>query len=122
MRDKLIGLIKEARDIGDRHCEEMGSCAKCHELGYDIGKCGEIIIADHLIANGVTMQQWIPVSERLPEIYTHVLVHIPWEKPFTAVHEGWRCPHGDWYADGFTRTPREVTHWMPLPEPPKEGE
>lgn len=54
MRDKLIELIKEARDIGDRHCEEMGSCAKCHELGYDIGKCGEIIIADHLIANGVT--------------------------------------------------------------------
>lgn len=55
MRDKLIELIKEARDIGDRHCEEMGSCAKCHELGYDIGKCGEIIIADHLIAHGVKL-------------------------------------------------------------------
>ena len=26
------------------------------------------MIADHLIANGVTVQEWIPVTERLPEI------------------------------------------------------
>lgn len=102
MRDKLIELINGMFD---------GDCC------IDVADA-----ADHLIANGVTVQQWIPVSERLPEIYTHVLVHIPWEKPFTAVHEGWLCPHGDWYADGFTRTPREVTHWMPMPKPPKENE
>ena len=24
--------------------------------------------ADHLLANGVTIQKWIPVSERLPEL------------------------------------------------------
>ena len=26
------------------------------------------MIADHLIANGVTVQNWIPITERLPEI------------------------------------------------------
>ena len=26
------------------------------------------VIADHLIANGVTVQNWIPITERLPEI------------------------------------------------------
>ena len=30
-------------------------------------------IADHLIANGVTVQEWIPVTERLPEEGEYVL-------------------------------------------------
>lgn len=67
-------------------------------------------------------RRWIPVSERLPEIFTHVLVQIPGESPFATVHEGWRNPYGGWNADGFTREFDEVTHWMPLPKAPKEGE
>lgn len=31
-------------------------------------------IADDLIANGVTVQEWIPVTERLPEEWVDVLV------------------------------------------------
>ena len=116
MRDKLIELIKEARDIGDRHCEEMGSCAKCHELGYDIGKCGEIIIADHLIANGVTVQQWIPVSERMPDangVYLSVDdMGIYSFRVFDPSKRMWKAIWED----------EKVTHWMPLPKPPKEGE
>lgn len=30
-------------------------------------------VADHLIANGVTIQRWIPVTERLPERWENVL-------------------------------------------------
>lgn len=32
------------------------------------------VLADFLIANGVTVQKWIPVTERLPEPETEVLI------------------------------------------------
>ena len=46
--EKLIELLKSSRDVW-----VADSSAK--------------ILADHLIANGVTVQQWIPVAERLPD-------------------------------------------------------
>ena len=45
-RKKMIKLI--------HHCT---SCEECRDED----------IADHLIANGVMVQEWIPVTERLPE-------------------------------------------------------
>lgn len=73
-------------------------------------------IADHLIGNGVTVQEWISVTERLPESRKEsVLIALRWGE----VDIGW-CEDGRWrsefvneYEDG------EVTHWMPLPSPPK---
>lgn len=53
IREKLAKLIEESRI---RKTENEGFCI-----------CGSHIIADHLIANGVTVQEWIPVSERLPK-------------------------------------------------------
>ena len=79
-------------------------------------------IADHLIANGVTVQKWIPVTERLPEEKQLVLAVCKSGKIF--VGDYWDC-YGTiiWRI----RTARDstkiitqiVTHWMPLPEPPK---
>ena len=63
--------------------------------------------ADHLIANGVTVQKWIPVSERLPEKNNEVLVYdgkFVFSKSFLDVS----------YVSKYG-----VTHWMPLPQPPK---
>ena len=73
-------------------------------------------IADHLIANGVTMQEWVSVKDGLPENGKEsVLIALRWGE----VDIGW-CEDGRWrsefvneYEDG------EVTHWMPLPQPPK---
>lgn len=75
--------------------------------------------ANYLIAHGVTVQEWIPVTERLPEnIANRVLVvcersngvfYAHYEKPF------WINLETD---KPFIST---VTHWMPLPEPPEEG-
>lgn len=76
-------------------------------------------IAEHLIANGVTIQRWIPVEERLPEKFITVIVQMPGEKPLPTVTWGFLTDDG-WYANYFVRDLGEVTHWMPLPEPPKE--
>lgn len=84
-------------------------------------------LTDHLIANGVTFaddnnvgSKWIPVSERLPKPFVSVLVQMPDEEPCPTVREGYLTNNGTWYAGYFEREQSEVTHWMPMPAPPKE--
>lgn len=74
-------------------------------------------------------QRWIPVTERLPEDDTIVLVvSLLHHKPYPAFQIG-----GVWYDsflvacqiaigmdDEETIDDSGITHWMPLPEPPKE--
>jgi hypothetical protein len=58
--------------------------------------------------------RWIPVTERFPERYTWVLVSAEkHEVAIEAFYDGaqWKDP----LLDGLI-----VTHWMPLPQPPKE--
>ena len=76
-------------------------------------------IADHLISNGVTVQEWISVDDRLPEPFVSVLVHMPGEEPFPTVHEGFISNDGIWQSAMFRREPGEVTHWQQMPQPPK---
>ena len=75
-------------------------------------------IADDLIANGVTLQEWIPVTERLPEPGERVL----------ATDGGFV---GELYINSFGQWQRynvnhhsllmalDILWWMPLPKPPK---
>ena len=72
-------------------------------------------IAEHLIAHGVTVQQWIPVTERLPEKHKRVLT----VSDNGNIDVDWVDKFGVWIGDIMSFD--EVTHWMPLPEPPKEG-
>lgn len=80
-------------------------------------------LADYLILNGVTIQKWIPVTERLPN-YSDGLVLVTDGKRikifcgndfYENAIGGIRCAQGQDYGSGM-----DVTHWMPLPEPPKE--
>lgn len=63
---------------------------------------------------------WIPATERLPEVFKLVLVNIPGMLPHPTVQEAFREKNGMWYSNGFRYGADEITHWMPLPEPPKE--
>lgn len=70
--------------------------------------------------------QWISVDERLPETFEWVIVAIRcFGHPRLTVP---KIPYyvgggGDWYRRESNRSVREeeveVTHWMPLPEPPE---
>ena len=63
--------------------------------------------------------KWISVEERLPKEWESVLVRSRCGYTECAVWLGvlgkWRCT---W---DHTLLESEITHWMPLPEPPKEG-
>ena len=77
--------------------------------------------ANYLIAHGVTVQEWIPVKDRLPDVGGYV-VCIAKRNPFSRFmpmvarieKNGWANPITEQYIS-------EVTHWMPLPQP-AEGE
>jgi hypothetical protein len=64
--------------------------------------------------------KWIPVTERLPKEGEFVLVY---GDLYPNKHDGGVIAVSkrmDWnYWQGFGRE-RNITHWMPLPEPPKE--
>lgn len=67
------------------------------------------------IANGVTVQEWIPVTERLPTIEdaTEKGAVLAWEVS---------VKHWDiWAWDCVRDYPDRFVGWMPLPEPPKGG-
>lgn len=76
-------------------------------------------IADHLIANGVTIQRWIPVTERLPENDQWALC-IMKDKNFGTFRVfQWNYIDWQWNDGNEWFDEEDVTHWMPLPEPPK---
>lgn len=67
--------------------------------------------------------RWIPVTERLPEEWKSVLTYQPYkndvDKPLIRV--SWYIGAGIWRECEQANTLElPVTHWMPLPEPPKE--
>ena len=106
VREKLIGLIAKAKYI----------CANDYSDHTE-----DEYIADTLLDNGVTVQEWISVKERLPEIGRKCLI-----ANREIVVRGWLRPDGVWktgvssdevWSKFSLHTP---THWMPLPEPPKE--
>ena len=70
--------------------------------------------------NSLADEKWIPVTERLPEEYVNVLCHL---RSLDRKSEYYSIDHlmedGQWWK-AANSWKHEVTHWMPLPEPPKE--
>ena len=70
-------------------------------------------VADYLLDNGVTVQEWISVKDRLPDwMDGKVLVFTKYGFSICerTVNNRWRGQHANW-----------ITHWTYLPKPP-EGE
>lgn len=77
---------------------------------------------DYLLANGVTVQKWIPVSERLPKRGEFVLFAYAKENRNPTMYAKNTMAVGRYDQKMFLveGCAVKVTHWMPLPEPPKE--
>ena len=95
VREKLVEILDEIhhKPLGKTYRERLET------------------IADHLIAGGVTIQRWIPVTERLPEQGQEVIVYSGGVlKPTVFAYQFWNKNYDSW---------ARITHWMPLPQPPK---
>lgn len=139
-------LVKALRCCAEGECKD---CAmhedkqRCQENLLD--KAAEAIERDqNEIAELREKQQWIPVAERPPEEL--VLVNVVWvnrapepyyEKIKGVPFSGTACFFGGrWYWDSpivldmlseygkddpdLVDDAVDITHWMPMPEPPKE--
>ena len=74
--------------------------------------------ADHLIAHGVTVQEWIPASEppkkyrdEYGELIPFLVCAEDTNYPFRAMYDGKTWGNGIFYVP--------AKWWMPLPQPPK---
>lgn len=62
--------------------------------------------------------EWVSVEERLPRLRENVLVCAYWHEHW-GVYMGWNSGHGWSVSCGLgQRSDVQVSHWMPLPEPP----
>ena len=70
--------------------------------------------------------RWISVEERLPDKMKHVLVfkqrneHALWPVAMWHIETDWRGNDG--WSKNIDNGYFDITHWMPLPEPPKEDD
>lgn len=81
---------------------------------------GAEVLADYLIANGVRISPWISVKDRLPEDQRSVLTLNGHGKIKIMCLWSKRGELWTWiYQERFVHY-NDITHWMPLPEPPKE--
>ena len=116
MREKLIELLETVISPKEVLCD------------------GEVLVstarvADHLIANGVTVQQLIPVTERLPK--NDYGKHWKERRQYLVLLQNgtmrvarYGYKEYDWWIGSQDVVLHEkhytgVTHWMPLPEPQK---
>ena len=91
-------------------------CTRGFKIDPDVSK-GEnpSFYVDCPLPDVEPLQKWIPCSERLPDSDERCLVFTKGHNVGISRMMG-RNLRGEWTCCGY-----EVTHWMPLPEPPKEG-
>ena len=104
VREKLVELLKEIVAI--------------QECGFGDPRPTYETVASYLMSHGVTVQEWISVDERLPEEKVNCIVH--YKHAYCDNDDYWEI--GICFYDGEKfqlNSAYKVTHWMPLPEPPK---
>lgn len=75
-------------------------------------------VADYLLDSDVTVQEWISVDDRLPEEKANCIVY--YQHSYCDNDGYWEIGMCFYDGEKFQLNPAyKVTHWMPLPEPPK---
>lgn len=123
-------LIKELREA-----DEVSMCGEC---GYRGDKKGPLFAKAADAIEELSKLRWIPVTKRLPKmrdagILKKLGINLRSAKCLIVISDGKdqivdndaELRDGKWHSDTLRwlsvgKKTFEVTHWMPLPEPPKE--
>lgn len=106
-------------------CHVPDACRDCaYDAGHPHNECVELLLKDALSL--LKAQEvpdnggWISVKDRLPDNGQDVLVYLD-DGEETRVAPC-NYANGVWFDCVMNRvaTLHHITHWMPLPEPPKE--
>jgi hypothetical protein len=73
--------------------------------------------ADRIMEKGVTVQEWISVSERLPQNFVSVLGYMTDAGEFPPVRECYTVGNAFFFPALGDVHP--VSHWCEMPQPPK---
>ena len=98
-------------DVREKLVELINDCRFMEGYGMDLVERQ----ADHLIAHGVTVQEWIPASEPPKDTCEY----------WIAYKAGGDYSYSTGYFDGkywrsaLTHHKIPVTNWMPISQPPK---
>lgn len=92
VREKLVEIVKKAA------YSSLPSNTEDFHLN---------MFVTNLLSHGVTVQEWVSVKDRLPDVGNIVLIYSETDGVCL-----------DSYSDD-TFDYFDVTHWMPLPQPPK---
>lgn len=114
VREKLVELLRNSP-----HLDTV--------KGYKGNDCTFEQGADWLIANGVTVQEWISVEDKLPPYNRDVLVYRPnmAMKILVDTYAGYYGDDDDEWNEGWAISGTDIhgkaviTHWAYLPQPPK---
>lgn len=103
VREKLVELITDKENDLVRKIAWLSDSCRIKE------------VANHLIAHGVTVQEWIPASEHPKDTCEYWIAYKSGGDYFysTGYYDGkhWRST--------ITHNKIPVNYWMPLPETPK---
>lgn len=121
--DKAADAIEELSKLADAIPHVCECCVGC-ELEKKNGGCDHAFVLSSKRAMQYLIEpRWIPVTERLPDVWSDVLVavlkHRPRSYPVRTMAVDFITMTGEW-AEMSCDWRNEVTHWMPLPEPPRE--
>ncbi len=119
--ETLKAMASNAAALWIKTSETDNSLADaCAMYGYDCGfQAGYKAAEELLTIVGKKTSQWISVKDRMPKADDFCLVNTEFDRVRIAQYgwESWR------FNDAYSSSehPKSyVTHWMPLPQPPKE--
>lgn len=116
---QALRCISTVCSATDRDCLKCGYFRKWFGCDADRLSTDAADLIERLTAENAALrekQRWVLVTERLPEKQQRVIVRC--KTVGTTV--GW-IMFGEWVTD-LGPGCGEVTHWMPLPEAPEEGD
>lgn len=108
VHDETSLLLLKAADSIEELQKALDAVNDAHNEGYDVG---------YLAGRRDYEPKWIPVTERFPELGEVVLLTDGKDTGdgYLAICPLWSTPFVDLETEN-------ITHWMPLPQPPKDDE